>query len=46
MAKIRVSLWHRIGHGFTYHTWLKAVSLLLAILLWLYVRDQLNRYIF
>lgn len=46
MSKAKVSLWHKVGHWFTYHTWLKAVSLLLAILLWLYVRDQLNKYNF
>ena len=30
-----------VKHWFTYHPWLKIVSLLLAVLVWMYVRSEI-----
>lgn len=44
MAKVRVSLEYRIGHWFTYHPWLKLISLVLAVMLWFYVSGEMSRF--
>jgi len=44
MPKEKVSLAHRIVHWFTYHPWLKIISLILAIIVWHYVKGEINRY--
>jgi hypothetical protein len=31
-------------HWFTYHPWLKAISLFLAVIVWLYVRGEISRF--
>lgn len=33
----------KILHWFTHHPWLKLISLLLAIIVWLYVKEELLR---
>ncbi|MCX5695362.1 MAG: hypothetical protein NTW18_01670 [Candidatus Omnitrophica bacterium] len=30
-----------ITHIFTYHPWLKIVSLILALILWLYIKEEM-----
>lgn len=44
MPKEKVSLNYRIIHWFTYHPWLKLIALMLAIIVWFYVRDEINRF--
>jgi len=44
MAKDNVKLGYRIMHWFTYHPWLKLISLVLAILVWLYVKGEISRF--
>jgi len=44
MVKVKVSLDCRIKHWFTYHPWLKLISLVLAILLWFYVSGEMSRF--
>jgi len=29
---------------FTYHPWLKIIALILAVIVWLYVKDELSRF--
>jgi len=41
MRKEKMTLVFRIKHLFTHHIWLKIVSLLLAIMVWFYVRGKL-----
>ena len=45
MSKENISMLYRIGHWFTYHPWLKIISLLLAIIVWLYVKGEMLRFI-
>lgn len=44
MAKEKISLGYRIIHFFTYHPWLKIIALILAIIVWFYVRGEINRF--
>lgn len=34
-----------IKHWFITHPWLKLIALILAILLWLYIGEELHRYL-
>lgn len=42
MAKTRLG--EKILSVFTRHPWLKIFSLVLAILIWIYVQGEINRY--
>jgi len=44
MPKKKISIGYRILHWFTYHPWLKLISLILAIIVWFYVRDEISRF--
>ena len=44
MPKQKISIIYRIKHWFTYHPWLKLIALVLAIMAWLYVRDEIGRF--
>lgn len=44
MTKENTGLVHRFLHLFTYHPWLKIISLILAVIVWLYVRDEISRF--
>jgi hypothetical protein len=44
MPKERVSLSYRFIHLFIYHPWLKVIALILAVLVWFYVRGEINRF--
>lgn len=44
MPKEKVSLSYRIIHWFTYHPWFKLIALLLAIIVWFYVRDEITSF--
>lgn len=44
MPKPRLSWKTIVTHWFTYHPWLKIIALVLAILTWFYVRDEINRF--
>jgi hypothetical protein len=46
MAKEKISLGFRVKHWFTYHPWLKIVALGLAILVWFYIKGELERFNF
>ena len=40
MGAQKIGIVFRLRHFFTYHPWLKLISLLLAIVLWLYVKGE------
>lgn len=40
----KVSHIYRIKHCFTYHPWLKIIALILAIVVWFYVRGEINKF--
>ncbi len=42
--KKKVRLRYRINHFFTYHPWLKLISLVLAVMLWFYARTEISRF--
>jgi len=44
MAKQKINLGYRITHLFTYHPWLKLIALMLAIIVWFYVKDEINKF--
>ncbi|MFH1640783.1 MAG: hypothetical protein ABIA66_02335 [Candidatus Omnitrophota bacterium] len=46
MKKKKISILARIGHWFTHHPWLKFISLLLAIVVWFYVKGEIDRFNF
>ncbi len=37
----KVSIFFRIRHVFVYHPWLKVVSLILAVIVWFYVKGKI-----
>lgn len=41
MSKDKVSLLYRVNHWFTYHPWLKIISLVLAVVVWIFVNGEL-----
>lgn len=41
MSKKRLGIIYRILHVFTHHPWLKLISLVLAVILWLYIREEM-----
>lgn len=44
MAKGKIRFGYRAKHWFTYHPWLKLIALILAILVWFYVRGEMSRF--
>ena len=44
MSEGKVSFSYRIAHFFTYHPWLKIIALVLAIVVWFYVKEEINRF--
>jgi len=44
MAKNKIITAKRIIAFFTYHPWLKIIALLLAIIIWFYVRDEIHKF--
>ncbi|MEI6631639.1 MAG: hypothetical protein WCL25_03380 [bacterium] len=44
MPKGKVNIGYRFMHLFTHHPWLKLISLILAVLVWFYVRGEINRF--
>jgi len=44
MAKEKITLTERIKHVFISHPVLKLIALLLAIAVWFYVRDEINKF--
>lgn len=43
MTERKTAFMFRLKHFFTYHPWLKAIALLLAVVLWLYVKGEIIR---
>jgi len=43
MTRQKVSLACRFIHFFTYHPWLKIIAFFLAVIVWFYVRGEINR---
>ncbi len=41
MGKKIFNFVYRILHIFTYHPWLKLISLILAIIVWLYIKEEM-----
>ncbi len=41
MVRHKVSLFFRVKHAFVYHPWLKVVSLVLAVIVWFYVKGKI-----
>ncbi|HNQ50985.1 MAG: hypothetical protein PHS64_08415 [Candidatus Omnitrophica bacterium] len=44
MAREKVSLGFRIKHWFTYHPWLKIIALVLAVMAWFYVSQEISNF--
>jgi hypothetical protein len=44
MPKEKIGIGYRIVHFFTYHPWLKIIALILAVIVWFYVRGEINRF--
>jgi len=44
MPKEKATLFHRIKHLLTAHPWIKLISLILAVIVWLYVRGEISRF--
>ncbi len=44
MPKPKIKLISRITHFFTHHPWLKAVALLLAVMVWFYVHNEIGKF--
>jgi hypothetical protein len=42
MTKEKITLGFRIQHWFTYHPWLKVIALILAIMAWFYVSQEIS----
>jgi len=43
MNKAKISFTSRIAHLFTYHPWLKIISLGLAIIVWFFVTGEIAK---
>ncbi|MFH1578183.1 MAG: hypothetical protein ABIC18_03830 [Candidatus Omnitrophota bacterium] len=43
--RTRINLGKIIKHWFITHPWFKLIALMLAILLWLYIGEELHRYL-
>jgi hypothetical protein len=41
MAKKKPNIFYRILHLFAYHPWLKLISLILAVIVWLYIKEEM-----
>ncbi|MFH0855492.1 MAG: hypothetical protein V1869_03120 [Candidatus Omnitrophota bacterium] len=41
MAKKSINIIYRIIHIFTYHPWLKLISLIFAVIVWLYIKEEM-----
>jgi hypothetical protein len=44
MSKENITLGFRIKHWFTYHPWLKIIALVLAIMAWFYVSQEISNF--
>ena len=44
MPKEEIGLGYRIVHLFIYHPWLKIIALILAIIVWFYVRGEIGKF--
>jgi hypothetical protein len=44
MAKQKFTFPQRLMHLITIHPWLKLIALFLAVLVWFYVRGEINRF--
>jgi len=44
MSKEKVSIANRITHWFTSHPWLKLIALMLAVMVWFYVRGEIKQF--
>ena len=42
MAKENITIGFRVKHWFTYHPWLKVIALILAIMAWFYVSQEIS----
>ena len=42
MAKEKIRISYRVVHWFTYHPWLKLIALILAIMVWFYVKGEIK----
>jgi len=44
MAKEKVGIIYRVGHWFINHPWLKLAALILAVIVWFYVRGEIEHF--
>lgn len=44
MPKVKVDLGYKIRHCFTYHPWLKIISLILAVITWFYINGAIGMF--
>jgi len=41
MKKTKFNIIYGITHIFTYHPWLKLISFILAVIVWLYIKEEM-----
>lgn len=44
MPKEKINIGYRIKHLFIYHPCLKLVAFIIAVIVWFYVRDEINKF--
>jgi len=44
MAKEKLGFLRKVKYWFISHPWLKAIALILAVITWLYVRGEINKF--
>ncbi|MDD5245851.1 MAG: hypothetical protein PHS09_00510 [Candidatus Omnitrophica bacterium] len=44
MNKEKINFLGRIKHYVVYHPWLKVIALVLAVILWFYVKGEISRF--
>lgn len=42
MAKGKIGIIYRVTHWFTHHPWLKLIALILAVMVWFYVKGEIK----
>lgn len=46
MLKNKISALLRVKNQLVSHPWLKLIALILAVIIWFYVRGEINRFIY
>lgn len=44
MPKEKTGIVYRIVHWFSHHPWIKLIALILAVMVWFYVRGEIEQF--